>query len=273
MAPGAIHGVNGPSHPSEPFELLYVGIAPKDGRSRATLRSRIHGQHLGGNIGSRTFRHSLAALLFEAMGWTTRWSGSRAQLSREDNGALSDWQTSTPTACVGRTRASLDDRGARHRRDATTVEPWGQRVTSPLPTAQDASLHAPKVFRSDVWPTSHERSSRRRPGENCRCYRRVAANIARGSGAGPSKSADDGQGHRRWTDSDSTWPDEDDSPARPSERLRAASWTRADVPMGSALRTSGALRSDSTGQGPRSRTAEARRRPRCSRATTADCAR
>jgi hypothetical protein len=92
MVPRAIHGVNGPSHPSEPFELLYVGIAPKDGRSKATLRSRIRGQHLGGNIGSSTFRQSLAALLFEATGWTTRWSGSRAQLGREDNAALSDWQ-------------------------------------------------------------------------------------------------------------------------------------------------------------------------------------
>src|SRR4051812_30136860 len=92
MVPGVIHGVTGPSHPAQPFELLYVGIAPKDGQSRATLRSRIRGQHLGGNIGSSTFRQSLAALLFEAMGWTTRWSGSRAQLSREDNDALSDWQ-------------------------------------------------------------------------------------------------------------------------------------------------------------------------------------
>jgi hypothetical protein len=92
MVPGVIHGVTGPSHPAQPFELLYVGIAPKDGQSRATLRSRIRGQHLGGNIGSSTFRQSLAALRFEAMGWTTRWSGTRAQLSPEDNRALSDWQ-------------------------------------------------------------------------------------------------------------------------------------------------------------------------------------
>jgi len=101
MVPGLIPGVTGPSHPAQPFELLYVGIAPKDAQSRATLRSRIRGQHLGGNIGSSTFRQSLAALLFEAMGWTTRWSGSRAQLSREDNGALSDLATRASAGRMG----------------------------------------------------------------------------------------------------------------------------------------------------------------------------
>jgi hypothetical protein len=92
MAPGAIPALTGPGHPAEQLELLYVGIAPKDPGSSATLRSRICGQHLGGNIGSSTFRQSLAALLFEDLGWTTRWSGSRAQLSPGDNRALSAWQ-------------------------------------------------------------------------------------------------------------------------------------------------------------------------------------
>ena len=92
MTPGAIRNLKGPRHLTEPLELLYVGIAPKDARSSATLRSRIRGQHLGGNIGSSTFRQSLAALLFEEFGWTTRWSGSRTQLSPDDNRALSVWQ-------------------------------------------------------------------------------------------------------------------------------------------------------------------------------------
>ena len=92
MSPGAIAGVRGPSHPTEQFELLYVGIAPKDARSQTTLRSRVRDQHLGGNIGSSTFRQSLAALVFEDHGWTTRWSGSRTQLIPEHNRALSDWQ-------------------------------------------------------------------------------------------------------------------------------------------------------------------------------------
>jgi hypothetical protein len=47
---------------------LYVGVAPKRPSSRATLRSRIRGQYLAGNIGSSTFRQSLAALLGEQQG-------------------------------------------------------------------------------------------------------------------------------------------------------------------------------------------------------------
>jgi hypothetical protein len=89
---GGIPGVKGPAHPTEQFELLYVGIAPKDRKSKATLRSRIRGQHLGGNIGSSTFRQSLAALLFEDEGWITRRSGTRSQLIPEHNRALSEWQ-------------------------------------------------------------------------------------------------------------------------------------------------------------------------------------
>src|SRR5689334_13032085 len=79
VSPRAIPGVAGPAHPLQPFELLYVGIAPKDAKSTATLRSRVRGQHLGGNIGSSTFRQSLAALLLEEQAWVTRWSGSRSQ--------------------------------------------------------------------------------------------------------------------------------------------------------------------------------------------------
>ena len=92
MSPGAIPSVTGPPHPEAQIELLYVGIAPRGAASPATLRSRVLGQHLGGNIGSSTFRQSLAALLFEAHGWTTTWSGSRSQLIPEDNRALSEWQ-------------------------------------------------------------------------------------------------------------------------------------------------------------------------------------
>lgn len=92
MPPGALPSIDGPQHPDAPFELLYVGIAPKGAASNATLRSRVRGQHLGGNIGSSTFRQSLAALLIEERGWRTRWSGSRSQLLPKDNRALSEWQ-------------------------------------------------------------------------------------------------------------------------------------------------------------------------------------
>lgn|SRR5829696_904501 len=92
MTPGAIPKVHGPKHPTEDLELLYVGIAPRDERSKATLRSRIRRQHLGGTIGSSTFRRSLAALLLDAEEWSTRWSGTRTQLPPEDNRRLSEWQ-------------------------------------------------------------------------------------------------------------------------------------------------------------------------------------
>ena len=92
MVPGAISGVTGPAHPAEAFQLLYVGIAPSRDGSKATLRSRILGQHVGGNIGSSTFRQSLAALLFATQGWTTIGSGGGAKLLPDDNRALSDWQ-------------------------------------------------------------------------------------------------------------------------------------------------------------------------------------
>src|SRR4051794_25700195 len=63
VLPDAIQGIEGPDHPTESMQLLYVGIAPKDNDSRASVRSRVRGQHLGGNVGSSTFRQSLAALL------------------------------------------------------------------------------------------------------------------------------------------------------------------------------------------------------------------
>jgi hypothetical protein len=84
--------VTGPAHPGEPFELIYVGIAPARSSSSASLRSRVLRQHLGGNIGSSTFRQSLAALLSEEEGWCTRRSATRALLTPEDNLALSAWQ-------------------------------------------------------------------------------------------------------------------------------------------------------------------------------------
>ena len=92
MLPGSLPGISGPPHPTADLELLYVGIAPARASSKATIRSRICGQHLGGNIGSSTFRLSLAALLADRQRWCAEWSGSRARLTREDNDALSGWQ-------------------------------------------------------------------------------------------------------------------------------------------------------------------------------------
>lgn len=79
-------------HPSEPFGLLYVGIAPSRESSSATLRSRVLGQHVRGNTGSSTFRRSLAALLLEQMSWAPVRTTTREVLTADDNLALTAWQ-------------------------------------------------------------------------------------------------------------------------------------------------------------------------------------
>lgn len=51
-------------HPHDTgLDLFYVGIALRDAKSCATLKSRIVNNHLRGNTGSSTFRFTLAALL------------------------------------------------------------------------------------------------------------------------------------------------------------------------------------------------------------------
>ena len=91
MKPGVLPGVRGPVHPSERLELLYVGIAPSRPASKATLRSRVVAQHLGGNINTSTFRFSLAALLCDERRWQPVLSGTQPRLRREDDKQLSEW--------------------------------------------------------------------------------------------------------------------------------------------------------------------------------------
>jgi hypothetical protein len=75
------------------LRLLYVGIAPSRASSSATLRSRVLGQHVGGNLASSTFRRSLAALLWEQQGWRpVTTPGGKIAFAREDNAALTRWQ-------------------------------------------------------------------------------------------------------------------------------------------------------------------------------------
>lgn len=65
---GATPGVSAQPHPSEEaLELCYVGIAPRDAKSSATLEPRIVDSHLGGNTGSSTFHLALAALLIDTL--------------------------------------------------------------------------------------------------------------------------------------------------------------------------------------------------------------
>lgn len=72
--------------------LLYVGIAPSRPGSRQTLRGRICGNHLRGNVGSSTLRLSLAALLWQQEQWPLSRRGNRPALAPAGNQALSTWQ-------------------------------------------------------------------------------------------------------------------------------------------------------------------------------------
>jgi hypothetical protein len=89
---GSIPGVPACLHPTEQdLDLFYVGISPKNGSSKGTIRSRVLGQHIGGNIGSSTLRKTLASLLFEIMGWEPIMR-SRPLLTPSDTRALTRWQ-------------------------------------------------------------------------------------------------------------------------------------------------------------------------------------
>ncbi len=90
---GAIPGVPAQPHPSEEaLGLFYVGIAPRDAKSSATLKSRIVGNHLGGNTGSSTFRLALAALLIDTLRLTPHRTKTKYVLPAWQNQALSAWQ-------------------------------------------------------------------------------------------------------------------------------------------------------------------------------------
>jgi hypothetical protein len=93
VRPGAVGDVPRVQHPSKPFDLLYVGVAPSGPASTASLRSRVCNQHIGGNVGSSTFRFGLAALLWKQEGWHPHLSSSgKVRLTATDNCALSAWQ-------------------------------------------------------------------------------------------------------------------------------------------------------------------------------------
>ena len=98
-------------------ELIYAGQAgastKRSGTERvATLRSRIGGNHLRGNIGSSTFRKTLTAVLFEPLG--LRLSG-RGKLDRASTQSVSEWMQAhlslATVACPdrGETLAALEE--------------------------------------------------------------------------------------------------------------------------------------------------------------------
>ncbi|MGY1719044.1 GIY-YIG nuclease family protein [Blastococcus sp. SYSU DS0552] len=88
--PGALPGVSGPGHPDGQHELVYVGLARSSPSSRATLRSRVVGNHIRGTTGQSTLRRSLASLLHEQQGWRSHFT-DRPLLVPEDELELNAW--------------------------------------------------------------------------------------------------------------------------------------------------------------------------------------
>lgn len=90
---GAIGGVPHVAHPLEgDLSLLYIGISPVREGSRQTIRSRVIGNHLKGNVGSSTFRFTLAALLIDALALRPFIRRTKVALDAADNARLSQWQ-------------------------------------------------------------------------------------------------------------------------------------------------------------------------------------
>lgn len=88
--PGALPGIEGPRHASGEYELMYVGIARSGPTSRATLHSRVVGNHIRGTTGQSTLRRSLASLLHDREGWRSRFT-DRPLLLSEDEQRLTAW--------------------------------------------------------------------------------------------------------------------------------------------------------------------------------------
>jgi hypothetical protein len=87
-------------HPSEPWRLLYIGVAPgrdparrRSGSRLSTLRSRVGDQHIGGNTGSSTLKLALAALLLDERAYRPHQRSKKVVLDRADNLDLTEWQT------------------------------------------------------------------------------------------------------------------------------------------------------------------------------------
>lgn len=86
-------GVPPNKHPRERgIDLLYVGIAPKGPGSAATLRSRVVGNHLNGNIAASTLRRTLASLLARPLALAPIKKGTKVVLPKDQNTALTTWQ-------------------------------------------------------------------------------------------------------------------------------------------------------------------------------------
>lgn len=90
VAAGCVAGAIRPLHRDGEHELLYVGIARSGPSSRATLCSRVVGNHIRGTTGRSTLRRSLASLLYERQGWRSRFT-DRPLLLADDEARLNHW--------------------------------------------------------------------------------------------------------------------------------------------------------------------------------------
>jgi hypothetical protein len=90
---GSLAGVPDRQHPSDPtLDLLYVGISPRDADSHQNLRLRLLGNHIGGNVGSSTFRYVLASLLVSTLGLHPRMGAKKVVLTKIEEDDLRRWQ-------------------------------------------------------------------------------------------------------------------------------------------------------------------------------------
>jgi hypothetical protein len=90
---GSMPSVPKNPHPtSSGMTLFYVGISPSSASSSQTIRSRVLNNHLRGNLGSSTFRKTLAALLLEELDLYPRETTTKVVLPKDENARLSSWQ-------------------------------------------------------------------------------------------------------------------------------------------------------------------------------------
>jgi hypothetical protein len=90
---GAIAGVPLVPHPMEPtLGLFYVGISPANATSKQSVRTRVINSHLSGNLGSSTFRLTLAALLRQPLDLHPEMRTTKVVLPPAENTSLSGWQ-------------------------------------------------------------------------------------------------------------------------------------------------------------------------------------
>ena len=73
--------------------LVFVGVTPSRPGSQQTLRGRVVGIDLRGNISDSPFRRSLSALLWQREQWQLTHRGNRIMLAPDANHALTTWQS------------------------------------------------------------------------------------------------------------------------------------------------------------------------------------